>query len=118
MDEAEQCDRLMLLNDGFICALGTPENLRREVEREMGQVLEITCDNPFAIYEEARRVIPDLSFYGKNILMCTKDPESDGEKLNVLCRSKGYDCTHMRRRPVLFEDVFVHFIKKTEAVRA
>jgi len=117
MDEAEQCDRLLLINDGRVCALDTPEKLREEVEEEIGHALEIECDDPLAIYEKAHEILPDVSFYGKNILLYTKDPQGDTSRLRVLCKSKGYMFRNIRKRPILFEDVFVHFIKKSASAK-
>ncbi len=117
MDEAEQCDRLMLINEGRVCALNTAEKLREEVEEEIGQALEIECDDPLGIYEEAHEILPDVSFYGKNILLYTKDLEGDTSRLKSLCRSKGYEFKKIRKRPILFEDVFIHFLKKSTPVK-
>ncbi|HXV31772.1 MAG TPA: ATP-binding cassette domain-containing protein [Sinorhizobium sp.] len=43
MDEAEFCDRLVLLRDGRILAVGTPADLRARAE---GAVVELTANDP------------------------------------------------------------------------
>jgi ABC-2 type transport system ATP-binding protein len=43
MDEADECDRLTILNEGQIVAAGTPESLKNEIG---GEVITIMADNP------------------------------------------------------------------------
>jgi ABC-2 type transport system ATP-binding protein len=43
MEEAERCDRLAILNEGKVVALGTPEELKREIG---GDVILLDTKNP------------------------------------------------------------------------
>lgn len=43
MEEAERCDRLAILNEGKLVALGTPTELKREIG---GDVIVLDADNP------------------------------------------------------------------------
>lgn len=43
MEEAERCDRLLILDRGEAVALGTPDELRREIG---GEILSVRCDDP------------------------------------------------------------------------
>lgn len=48
MEEAERCDRLAILNEGKLVALGTPTELKREIG---GDVILLDAPNPEAIAE-------------------------------------------------------------------
>jgi ABC-2 type transport system ATP-binding protein len=51
MEEAERCDRLAILNEGNLVALGTPEALTREIG---GDVLLLEARDPEALAEKIR----------------------------------------------------------------
>jgi ABC-2 type transport system ATP-binding protein len=51
MEEAERCDRLAILNDGKIVALGTPTELKREIG---GDVIVLDAKNPEALAPRIR----------------------------------------------------------------
>lgn len=49
MDEAERlCDRMAILNQGRVVALGTPERLKEDVSKTLGK--EVTLDEAFVHY--------------------------------------------------------------------
>lgn len=51
MEEAERCDRLAILNEGKLVALGTPEELTREIG---GDVILLEAREPEALAEKIR----------------------------------------------------------------
>ena len=51
MEEAERCDRLAIMNEGRIVALGTPEELTREIG---GDVILLEARNPEILAERIR----------------------------------------------------------------
>lgn len=51
MEEAERCDRLAILNQGKLVALGTPTELKREIG---GDVILLDAGNPEALAERIR----------------------------------------------------------------
>jgi len=52
MDEAERCDRVAILNEGTLVALGTPDALKSQIG---GDVISLTGEEP----EELRRLIEE-----------------------------------------------------------
>ncbi len=52
MEEAEHCDRLAILNEGKLVALGTPSDLRHEIG---GDVVLLDTSDPDALAERIRR---------------------------------------------------------------
>jgi len=51
MEEAERCDRLAILNEGKVVALGTPDELKREIG---GDVILLDARNPESLAERIR----------------------------------------------------------------
>jgi ABC-2 type transport system ATP-binding protein len=51
MEEAERCDRLAILNEGNLVALGTPESLTREIG---GDVILLEARDPQALADQIR----------------------------------------------------------------
>lgn len=52
MEEAERCDRLAILNEGKVVALGTPETLKREIG---GDVILLEAKDPEALVQKIRQ---------------------------------------------------------------
>jgi len=52
MEEAERCDRLAILNEGKVVALGTPDELKREIG---GDVILFDAKDPESLAERVRR---------------------------------------------------------------
>jgi ABC-2 type transport system ATP-binding protein len=53
MEEAERCDRLAILNEGKVVALGTPDELKREIG---GDVIVLDVKDPEAIAQRIREL--------------------------------------------------------------
>jgi ABC-2 type transport system ATP-binding protein len=53
MEEAERCDRLAILNEGKVVALGTPDELKREIG---GDVIVLDVKDPEAIAQRVREL--------------------------------------------------------------
>jgi ABC-2 type transport system ATP-binding protein len=52
MEEAERCDRLAILNEGKVVALGTPDELKHEIG---GDVILLDTKNPESLAERMRK---------------------------------------------------------------
>jgi ABC-2 type transport system ATP-binding protein len=65
MEEAERCDRLAILNEGKLVALGTPSELKREIG---GDVILLEADEPDSLADRIRiRFHVDASVMGGKI---------------------------------------------------
>jgi len=51
LDEAERCNRLALMHQGHLLAVGTPDELKRLMK---GTILEVRCDRPRAAAQKLR----------------------------------------------------------------
>jgi len=65
MEEAERCDRLAILNEGKLVALGTPAELKREIG---GDVIVLETQNPDSLAQKLRaRFNIDVRVVGNHI---------------------------------------------------
>ncbi len=109
--EAEFCHRLALMNQGRLVALGSPQELRDEVVKENGEMVEIVARPQ----RKALRIIRSLGYQAYPL----------GRSLRLW--SKGVDFKHLEGRLaqeditlesrgqalVSMEDVFIHFMEKS-----
>jgi ABC-2 type transport system ATP-binding protein len=112
MEEAEHCQRLALIQNGKIIALGTPREIKENVMK--GQVLELAPDNPdgaVALLRDARDQgrlpLGDITLYGDLIHLVVEGvPESYADIYLELGRAGIHPGKTKVIEPSL-EDVFV-----------
>ena len=114
LDEAERCDRVMLIHNGSSAMLDTPEALQRHLQ---GLVFAVTTDSP----RRARDVLRDLPEVGQAALF--------GEVVHVMLRGGQHDLPAAREaltasevavssiEPIepSLEDVFIDLVQGREA---
>ncbi len=103
MDEAEQFDRLALLDRGRFLQVGTADQIK-ETMREV--VVELTCPEPFEAGHRLRRVegIQDVQLFG-NRLHLFVSPEL--ENLESRVQQAGVRVDRLKRVKPSIEDVFL-----------
>ena len=115
MDEAEHCDRLALINQARLVAMDSPSELKREVERQKGAVLEITADD----FNLARKLIEQhigvTSLFGCKVRMFSSDVQADLHAIRELLGSKDVGRCAVEIDKVRLEEAFVHFIQTAQA---
>ncbi len=114
MDEAEHCHRLGFIERGRLVAFGTPEQIK--TDKMEGKVVEIDCNNPAEAMKLLRRskLFSDVSLYGAQIHVVTKDADSQMLSINHLLTSEGISVTDMAIIPPSLEDVFISTIRENE----
>jgi ABC-2 type transport system ATP-binding protein len=118
LDEAEYCNRLMLIHAGRIVAGGTSDELKQKYltnpvfEVEVDRVIEA-----MSVLDETKG-IAETSVFG-TMLHVSVDSTQDAEALikNSL-QQHGLDVHRMERIVPSLEDVFIHLIDKQEAAAA
>ena len=115
LSEAEHCDRLVLMYAGRIVAEGTPGELKAEVEREVGQLLELTVDTPgAALAQVAAAGFTGAALFGTKIHVLSRDPSGDEARLREILAQVGMTVTGVRPRMLSLEDVFVSRVMALE----
>lgn len=115
MSEAEHCDHLALMYAGRIVAEGSPVDMKRQVEKEAGQLLEVSTDQPG---RALRRVMGEgysgAALFGNTIHLLSLDPSRDEARIRAALSSDGVHVERMAPRPLSLEDVFVHRVMALE----
>jgi ABC-2 type transport system ATP-binding protein len=111
LDEAEYCDRLALINNGRIIAMGTPTDLKTRFMSR--QVLELECDPLIPAME---RLAPsgladEVAIFGNTLHLVVRDAGEAMARLRPFLA--GYDIAVRRVDTITpsLEDVFVSLIQ-------
>jgi len=112
MDEAENCDRIGLMNKGRLIALGTPEELKMTSEKISGKLLQIRTSEFREVFKKLKSDFPNLSLYGNKILLRTFSPEKDKEKIEKILIKEGKFKIEISQTLPSLQETFIDFIKK------
>jgi len=107
MDEAEYCNRLVLLDRGRIVAMGTPTELTSQYMK--GKLLLIECE-PLGPALEALQTAPgvvDAAVFGSGIHAVVADAASATQTIRDLLTQKQMQVTRIEQITPSLEDVFV-----------
>lgn len=107
MDEAEYCNRLVLLDRGGIVALGTPTELK--THHLKGQLLLVACE-PLGPCLEVLQTAPgilDAAVFGNVVHARVTDAKASIPGIQELLQGKGLRVTRIEEISPSLEDVFV-----------
>ncbi|MCD6554760.1 MAG: ABC transporter ATP-binding protein [Anaerolineae bacterium] len=112
MDEAEHCHRLALIQRGRLIALGSPEEIKRDMMR--GQVLEIAPSNTAkavkvlrAAREAGRLPIEEVAMYGALVHVVAPQVKQYQEAIAAELRQANVEPGPMAVIEPSLEDVFI-----------
>ena len=107
MEEAEYCNRLVLMNRGKILALGTPGELKRDWMKE--SVLDVECDDFMKAEELLRQeeVFLETAIFGSMVHLVTNNPHAAIERAREVLGNAGITVTRIEPITPSLEDVFV-----------
>ncbi len=109
MSEAEHCDHLVLMHAGRVISDASPERLKEEVEREAGQLLEVSTDQPLPVLQVLRRAgLSGAALFGSKIRLLTKEIETAENTVRRSLAAQDIRLLGMSIRPLSMEDVFVY----------
>jgi ABC-2 type transport system ATP-binding protein len=112
LDEAEYCNRIMLMHAGSIVAGGSPQELKTKYL--LHPILELECDRAveaMAILEKQAWIL-GVSLFGNRLHVSVDDEKSGGERAAALLAARGLHVERIDRIPPTLEDVFIHLIEK------
>jgi len=115
MSEAEHCDRLALMYAGRVVTEGSPGEMKRQVEQEAGQLLEVIADQPGkALVCLQRAGFHGAALFGTRIHFFCRDPVRDAECVSQALATSGVTIKSVTVRPLGLEDVFVYKVMALE----
>ncbi|WP_457568933.1 ATP-binding cassette domain-containing protein [Desulfurobacterium sp.] len=109
MDEAEYCDRILLMNRGKMIAFGTPSHLKLETLKKIGKIYEIKTEDPFSDVDKLLANGFNAVLYGRRIRIYSKTSVSSEDLKKV-----GVKVLRMKEAPISMEDVFVYAVREHE----
>jgi len=109
--EAEFCHRLALMNQARLVALGTPHDLRGEVVKEKGRMLELKIEPQ----REGLQILKAAGYqvypFGRSLRMWSKGVRR--EIIRDALKKQGVHIASIEEALVSMEDVFIHFMEKS-----
>jgi ABC-2 type transport system ATP-binding protein len=107
MEEAEYCNRLVLMNKGRIIALGTPGDLKKNWMKEA--VLNLECDNLMEAAEilEKDSAFTETAIFGNVLHLVTRNPESGALRARQILENAHIAVKSIQVTTPSLEDVFV-----------
>lgn len=115
MSEAEHCDHLALMHAGRMVAEGSPQEMKQDIERKAGRLLEIMADQPgkaLGLLKEAG--IQEAALFGTRLHVLCPDPAQTQTVVRRTLGARGLHVRSMRVRPLSLEDVFVYRVMALE----
>ncbi len=113
LDEAEFCDRLVLIYQGRIIAQGTPGEIKAEVREE---ILAAFPDNLGEALEVARSLpqIAEAAVFGDGLHLSARDPEAAETALRQALAARRISLKGFKRVAPSLEDAFIALIQRAE----
>jgi ABC-2 type transport system ATP-binding protein len=114
MDEAEYCDRLALIYQGKIIALGTPSELKLKTLSQ--GIMEVECDPLIRALDLLKKEawISEVAIFGDSLHVIGKEGVDLEQEARALCQRQGILLKKMEWIRPSLEDVFVSLITKEE----
>lgn len=112
MDEAEYCDRLALIYQGRLIALGTPTELKTKALPQ--GVLELECDPLVQALDVLREKpwVSEVAVFGDALHVIGREGIDSEQEVQALLRKHGILVKRMEWIRPSLEDVFVSLIQK------
>jgi ABC-2 type transport system ATP-binding protein len=116
LDEAERCDRVVLLDRGRALALDRPEILQRSLE---GTMLAVRAERPREARDRLRRLegVETATLFGDSVHTLLSPGTGHDVVVDALARH-GVAVLDVREVSPSLEDVFLHLVSSPQAVDA
>ncbi len=111
LDEAEECDRIAMIFNGRLAAIGEPDKLKRE--RFTGTIYRFASAKPWEMVESLRTIdgVADVALFGSELHL-TLRPGADYDSVQAAIRNReSSDVTLIAITPTL-EDLFISLISE------
>jgi ABC-2 type transport system ATP-binding protein len=113
MEEAEFCDRLVLIYQGRIIAQGTPGELKGEVKET---ILALTPDNLDGALDLIRKLpqVAEAAVFGDGLHVATTRPEEAEPAVQAALAAHHIACGGIERVRPSLEDAFISLVQRAE----
>jgi ABC-2 type transport system ATP-binding protein len=112
MDEAELCDRLVLINYGRVVAVGTPKELKRKaIGGERVELVTADSSKSSAILKGSE-IVREINVSEGGIKLVVDEAATAIPKLTSLLRERGVEVLQVRQLQPSLEDVFITLVQQ------
>jgi ABC-2 type transport system ATP-binding protein len=117
MEEAEFCDRLVLIFQGRIIAQGTPSELKGEVKET---ILALTPDNLDGALDLIKKLpqVAEAAVFGDGLHVATTRPEETEPAIQAILTAHHIACGRIERVRPSLEDAFISLVQRAEGKEA
>jgi ABC-2 type transport system ATP-binding protein len=114
LDEAEHCNRLVLIYRGKVIALGSPDELKRTAIE--GTLLAVRCGKPDRAAELLKQVpgIRQVAMFGSAVHVLIDDLNAARSAIGSALEHAGVSVSAMETISPSLEDVFINLIEKAD----
>jgi len=111
MDEAEHCQRLGLLYQGQLIALGSPLELK--TEQVKGELIEVVCSDYARTLEllSADARYHQVSLFGSAVHVVVDEAASAYPEIRSLLDTSSISVQGIKQIPFTMEDVFISLVE-------
>jgi ABC-2 type transport system ATP-binding protein len=115
LDEAERCDRVVMLHEGRSVTTDTPARLQERLE---GRVLALHTSEPRAARDWLRRcpLVRSAVLFGETIHVTLTDDQDGWKEARAEFEAAGFDLREERIVEPSLEDVFINLVERERAV--
>ncbi len=115
MDEAENCDRLLMIYHGTMIAMGSPEEMKTRIMKH--EILEIALPHAENWLEKVSvlEAVKETALFGVNIHAVVYDAQKACAEIKNLFDSQGAGGYSVNRIKASLEDVFVSLVENYDA---
>ncbi len=112
LEEAEFCNKILLINAGKLIAEGNPQELKTNYLKN--DILELECSNPVKAMKilESQNFIDATSIFGNNLHLNVNKNYSNKNQIEKLLISENIQITGLDKIVPTLEDVFIHLLDK------
>jgi ABC-2 type transport system ATP-binding protein len=117
MEEAEFCDRLVLIYQGRIIAQGTPSELKGEVKEA---ILALTPDNLDGAIELIKQLpqVDEAAVFGDGLHVATQQPDAVEPAIQETLAAHHISFDRIERVRPSLEDAFISLVQRAEGKEA
>jgi len=117
MDEAEHCDRLALMHQGRLAAMGSPAELKDRAATDGGPAVVVKARAFERAYPLLSERFPGAMLYGRRVQWQSRAAETDLATAQALLSAAGVEAA-VNVQPLTMEEAFIYFIAQAEANHA
>ena len=116
LEEAEFCNKIILINAGKLIAEGNPQELKTNYLSN--DILELECNKPVKAMEilEKQNFIDSTSIFGNKLHLNVNEKYTDKKQIEELLATNNITTKRIDKIVPTLEDVFIHLLDKKNNV--